>query len=230
MPGVAARGSALYRFGKRYDLGLRQSARPPTVYRILPSPLPGQVGPPPRLQPAWLLGRGCASPWSSGRPCRARRTPMSAAEQSQLRVGAPRLELDKGDDGASAQDSGCSGGDTAPRDADRQYRDAAPPTLTPGQHPRLSYDRALIQVQLTPPEHACDAASERARRRGGGDITRPAAAPCSQMSIGHLNVRSLSSKLDEINLLLSDHKLDILCLSETWLTPQVLDTFLVFPG
>jgi len=37
-------------------------------------------------------------------------------------------------------------------------------------------------------------------------------------------------KLDEINLLLDDHQIDILCLSETWLSSNILDTFLIFPG
>ena len=36
--------------------------------------------------------------------------------------------------------------------------------------------------------------------------------------------------MDDIAILLHDNQLDVLCLSETWLTDKVLDQFLVFPG
>ena len=50
------------------------------------------------------------------------------------------------------------------------------------------------------------------------------------IGIGHLNVRSLTNKLDDVMILLEDHCFDILYLSETWLPAQVLDKFLAFPG
>ena len=56
------------------------------------------------------------------------------------------------------------------------------------------------------------------------------AAERKPMKIGHLNVRSLTGKLEEINALLLSENLDILCLSETFLTPDVLTDFLVFSG
>lgn len=36
---------------------------------------------------------------------------------------------------------------------------------------------------------------------------------------GHLNIRSILSKTEQLEQLLSDSNLDYLCLSETWLTP-----------
>ena len=51
-----------------------------------------------------------------------------------------------------------------------------------------------------------------------------------QLKIGHLNVCSLIPKLGAIMMLLQDQQLDILCLTETWLTPDVMPAFLNFPG
>ena len=42
-------------------------------------------------------------------------------------------------------------------------------------------------------------------------------------NIGHINARSLIHRLDEVNDLLQRHNLDILGVSESWLTPKVLD-------
>ena len=50
------------------------------------------------------------------------------------------------------------------------------------------------------------------------------------MKIVHLNIRSLTAKLEEVNALLLSEKLDLLCLSETFLTSDVRTDFLVFPG
>ena len=48
--------------------------------------------------------------------------------------------------------------------------------------------------------------------------------------VGHLNVNRLMPSIDDVNMILSDKKLDILCLSETFLSDQVDDRFLIFPG
>ena len=40
--------------------------------------------------------------------------------------------------------------------------------------------------------------------------------------IKHIDAQSLISKLDEIKLLIENEDLDILCISETWLQPNVL--------
>ena len=57
-----------------------------------------------------------------------------------------------------------------------------------------------------------------------------APAPVSLMRVGHLNVRSLTRHLDDVNHLLLSENLDVLCLSESWLTESVDDRMLVFPG
>ena len=36
--------------------------------------------------------------------------------------------------------------------------------------------------------------------------------------------------MDEVNILLDEHRLDVLCISETWLRVDVTDRVLVFPG
>lgn len=47
---------------------------------------------------------------------------------------------------------------------------------------------------------------------------------------GHLNVRSILSKSEQIQHLLLDSNLDFLCLSETWLNQTAPSAALNFPG
>ena len=63
-----------------------------------------------------------------------------------------------------------------------------------------------------------------------GAARAPGAAPRGLVRIGHLNAQSITNKLDDITILLRDQQLDILCLSETWLWPQISDQLLAFPG
>ena len=58
----------------------------------------------------------------------------------------------------------------------------------------------------------------------------PAPEPRGLLRIGLLNVQSLAPKLDDIVILLRDRRLDVLCLAETWLTPQIQNQFMSFPG
>ena len=44
-----------------------------------------------------------------------------------------------------------------------------------------------------------------------------------QIVIKHINAQSLIPKLDEIKKLIENEDLDILCISETWLQPNILD-------
>ena len=49
--------------------------------------------------------------------------------------------------------------------------------------------------------------------------------------ISHLNVRSITHKMDSIRLLLKDnYTLDVFTVSETWLSPKVTDTEITIPG
>ena len=59
---------------------------------------------------------------------------------------------------------------------------------------------------------------------------RAATTRSSTLKIGHLNVRSLTAHLDEVNLLLQTERLDVLCVGETWLTDAVDSSMLVLPG
>ena len=58
---------------------------------------------------------------------------------------------------------------------------------------------------------------------------RPGSA-CRGVKIGHINAQSLVPKVDAVNSLLESERLDLLCVSETWLTPDTLTRFIVFPG
>ena len=48
--------------------------------------------------------------------------------------------------------------------------------------------------------------------------------------ISHLNVRSITHKMDSIRLLLKDNTLDVFTVSETWLSPKVTDAEITIPG
>ncbi|KAF0308377.1 Proteasome subunit alpha-type 7-like [Amphibalanus amphitrite] len=67
------------------------------------------------------------------------------------------------------------------------------------------------------------------RQTRRADRSRPTPAPTSQLKVAHLNVRSLTRHLDDVNHLLLTEKLDVLCLSETWLTEAMDNCTLVFP-
>ena len=47
---------------------------------------------------------------------------------------------------------------------------------------------------------------------------------------GHLNIRSVVSKTEQLEQLLTNSNLDYLCLSETWLTPTTPLGVLSIPG
>ena len=50
------------------------------------------------------------------------------------------------------------------------------------------------------------------------------------LTIGHLNVRSIMPSLDSVKELIASRKLDILCVGETWLTSDICNGYLTFPG
>lgn len=47
---------------------------------------------------------------------------------------------------------------------------------------------------------------------------------------GHLNIRSITSKIDQIQHLLTDSNLDYLCLSESWLNRNTPTHMIDVPG
>lgn len=52
----------------------------------------------------------------------------------------------------------------------------------------------------------------------------------SGLKNGHLNVRSLSNKIDEIRFLIKKINFDILCLTETWLHEKISNTEVKIDG
>ena len=50
--------------------------------------------------------------------------------------------------------------------------------------------------------------------------------------MAELNVRSLAPahKMDDVRMLLIQHDLDLLCITESWLTAEISDNILLFPG
>ena len=52
-------------------------------------------------------------------------------------------------------------------------------------------------------------------------------AVTKQMKVGHINIRSLVPKLDEARLTVRQNELDVLSISETWLTSEVSSNLLV---
>ena len=63
----------------------------------------------------------------------------------------------------------------------------------------------------------------RPRPYGNGTVRQP-------LRIGHVNARSLLPSIDDVTLTLGAQSLDLLGVSETWLSPSVDDSFLIFPG
>ena len=61
-------------------------------------------------------------------------------------------------------------------------------------------------------------------------ISLPSHHTNHNINIGHLNVRSLRHKLHEIQSLISDHSLDVLAITETWLDNTVADSELAIDG
>ena len=50
------------------------------------------------------------------------------------------------------------------------------------------------------------------------------------LKIAHLNIQSLRNKIDHLNILLHDNNIDILCITETWLTNEIYDSEISIPG
>ena len=73
-------------------------------------------------------------------------------------------------------------------------------------------------VLVTPPRRSL---LQTRRLRPTAIGVAPTASPRHFYNFGHVNARSLAPRMDEINILLQQQQLDILCVSETWLRPDV---------
>ena len=48
----------------------------------------------------------------------------------------------------------------------------------------------------------------------------------NKLTIEHLNAQSLLSHIDEVEILMEERNVDILCISETWLDSCIQDSFI----
>ena len=103
-----------------------------------------------------------------------------------------------------------------PATSHRPVRD--PTTRTGTYPPRLSERDTRRQLTAEP-----DAAGPPGRE--AANITRS-----GKLRVGTINAQSLAPKVDEVINLLRTERLDVLCVSETWLHSNILTKFLSFPG
>ena len=50
------------------------------------------------------------------------------------------------------------------------------------------------------------------------------------LNVVHLNIRSVIYKIDQIRMMISQAKIDVLCLTESWLNPNITDSELSIEG
>ncbi|KAF0302271.1 hypothetical protein FJT64_025623 [Amphibalanus amphitrite] len=92
------------------------------------------------------------------------------------------------------------------------------------------WDRRLAR-RLAPEERPRTLVYPAIVRNTGLIAERPDPAVSSkQLTFGHINIRSLTPKLDDVRLIIRQNKLDALCISETWLTNEVSSDILLFAG
>ena len=107
-----------------------------------------------------------------------------------------------------------SAGDRDPRRVER-YPPSSSPTLG------TTADRTETRCLLLPPRLSASETHQ---------LERQMRTTNRHYIIGHLNARSLAPRLNEVCHLLHSERLDILCISETWLSEDVLDAVLIVPG
>ena len=115
---------------------------------------------------------------------------------------------------AAARRRGC-------RDGHRHQRRCCRALGTVDSRRVLPSDRTLITPERLSVAQTLRAAA--APRTGSAGLAR-------SLTIGHANFRSLVPKLDLVQQTLSDHNIDVMCLTKTWLSDRVTDRILVFPG
>ena len=232
MPGVWLGDPAFYRFGERYTGAAVQSALPSAVHRILPDLVTGRADQPTRLQPAWLGGSG-ARPWAEG-AAGARRSGARETERSRrgrhrgVRAGR-RLQLRRRRLDCGAVRVG--GAAPLPRCLAAPVRLTADETIPVSVgHGRAAPPSSAICPTAAPPERHLLVPARLTLRQTNQVAARAEQFAASTLKVGHLNVRSLTAHMDDVNLLIQRERLDLLCLSETFLTESVDSCMLVFPG
>lgn len=62
------------------------------------------------------------------------------------------------------------------------------------------------------------------------DVVSPAVKTLSTIRIEHINAQSLLGHFEEIELLIKERNIDILCISETWLHQEISSSFISIPN
>ena len=206
MERVTPNGTVLYRFPEKLPDWRNQSQALRPIHRFGQqwTGLLASQGGPLAMRPEWSVRPGFR-PWSKGaivgrRPERPARRRRRRGRRSGRRHQQRRHRMD--------------------RDACRRPAPAA----------------LLAPRVLTCPERAAlhratpGAAPERGRREGDSRGARPSSVTRQPLRIGHVTARSLMPSIDNVIIALDAENLDVLGVSETWLSPSVDDSFLILPG
>ena len=155
-----------------------------------------------------------------GRPARRRRS-----RRRGCRAGR-KVKIFRGEWSADSHLSALGTGVSPRRVGCRQpNRDTCHDSL--GQQPEASVRLTISQTRRAA-IHRTQPPTPAQQRPSGNAPARSATA--RSLIIGHANVRSLMPNMDSVQQTLSDHKIDVFCLTETWLSENVKRKFLVFPG
>ena len=209
-----------------------------------PALVSGRYEEPLQLRPAWLAGAG-TKPWSEGaavprRPERAGRGCRPTAPDGRhglsrpARRGRHRRGARAGRRVQWRRHRACRAGDDfRPTDRGGAAVDLVPttdPAVTRSDDPdghlapawtRTADPRLETRYLSRPPRLSAGQTRQLREEKDAAD---------RHYSIGHINARSLAPRLNDICHLVDSERLDILCVSETWLTEDVLDAVLLVPG
>ena len=205
--------------------GTYLSAPLPAVRRVLPDLVSGQGGAPAQLRPVWQ-SVGAPRPWREG----------AAGPPGLARAAGAAGEQRRGEREVAQRRPGTG---NVRRREQRTHRGVRAGRRLQCRRHGMARDANLAPPTKIRPPWRCLTVSDRLTRRQTDRRRTDRTAPPrrgsptrKRLKIAHLNVRSLAAahKIDEVRLLLQDHAIDILCLTESWLTRDISSNILIFPG
>ena len=192
------------------------------LYRILPTVLDLVLDRtrPPLLRPAWLdaaavrpWSRGAIGPGPAGRACQL--SERRCGQRSRRRRGARAGRR------VQRRRHRTHSTDLTPP-SHRDGESACPPSRPPETRPFCpTGERDDRRCLLQPPRLSLGETKQLLQRSQTTD---------RRYAIGHVNARSLAPRLNEVCHLLDSERLEILCITETWLSEDILDAVLLVPG